>query len=220
MDGMADEPGAHAAFIRAHSRLRAVPHVPEVRLHLADDAIRLWEETERELGRADQPPPYWAFAWPGGQALARYILDHADLLVGRAVLDLGAGSGLTAIAAAMAGACAVLASDQDPFAIAAIGLNARANGVAIATTADVLDGTGEDAEVVLAADIWYEQRLAERAIGLLKRASSRGASVLVADAGRAFLPRPLLCELDTYDVPVLADLEDAQVKRVMILTLA
>jgi predicted nicotinamide N-methyase len=220
MDAMADQPDPHAAFIRAHSRLRPVPHVPEVRLHLADDAIRLWEETEGELGLTDQPPPYWAFAWPGGQALARYLLDHADLILGRAVLDLGAGSGLTAIAAALAGASAVLASDPDPFAVAAIELNAHANGVAIATAADVLDGTGEDAEVLLAADIWYEQRLAERATGLLTRASARGASVLVADVGRAFLPRTQLREVDAYDVPVVADLEDAPVKRVMILTLA
>jgi len=220
MDGMADQPDARAAFIRAHSRLRPVPHVPEVRVHLADDAITLWEETEREFGGTDQPPPYWAFAWPGGQALARYLIDHAGLVARRTVLDLGTGSGLTAIAAALAGAAAVLASDPDPFAIAAIGLNADANGVAIATAADVLDGTGEDADVVLAADIWYERRLAERTTGLLRRAAARGASVLVADVGRAFLPRELLRELDACEVPVLADLEDAPVKRVMILTMA
>lgn len=219
MDGMQTEPERATAFVRANSRLRCVPHVPEIQLHLADDAFSVWEETERALGRTDQPPPFWALAWPGSQGLARYILDHADLVAGRTVLDLGAGSGLTAIAAAVAGASAVQASDLDPFAAAAIGLNADANGVAIAVTADVLDGSGEGAEVVLAADIWYEKQLAERVLGLLRRARARDACVLVSDVGRAFLPRPLLRELAAYDVPVMADLEDAAVKRVMILTL-
>jgi predicted nicotinamide N-methyase len=217
---MDDDSGRYAAFVRDNSSLLPVPLVPEVCLHLAADAFSLWEQTELELGSTDQQPPYWAFAWPGGQALARYILDHAGLLTGRAVLDLGAGSGLTAIAASMAGASAVLASEIDPFAVAAIELNATANGVRVPVTADVLDGSGESAEIVLAADIWYERRLAERAFGLLSRAGARGATVLVADAGRAFLPRTLLRALDAYDVPVLADLEDAAIKRVMVLTLA
>src|SRR5215475_12740151 len=113
----------HAAFVRAHCRLSPVPRVPEIRLYLADDAFGLWERTERELGSADPPPPFWAFPWPGGQALARYVLDHADLVRGRTVLDLGSGSGLTAIAAALAGAGTVTASELDRFAIAAIALN-------------------------------------------------------------------------------------------------
>jgi predicted nicotinamide N-methyase len=197
-----------------------VPLVSEIRLHLAHDAISVWEATERMVGSADQPPPFWAFAWPGGQALARYLLDHANLVSGRTVLDLGAGSGLTAIAAAKAGAAAVWASEIDPFAVAAIGLNASANDVTISVLADVLDGNGEGTDVVLAADIWYQRELAERAFGLLSRASSHGAHVLVADAGRAFLPRGLLRELGAYDVPVMADLEDAAIKRTMVLTLA
>jgi predicted nicotinamide N-methyase len=217
---MTQEAGSQEAFVHANARLLAVPYVPEIRLYLAEDALSLWEETERELGSTDQPPPFWAFAWPGGQALARYILDHRDLVAGRTVLDLGAGSGLVAIAAAMAGASVVLASEPDPFAVAAIGLNARSNGVTISVTADVLDGSGEDAEVVLAADVCYERRMAERVLGLLERARSRGASILLGDPGRAFLPRELLRELDAYDVPVLADLEDAPVKRVMVLTFA
>ena len=220
MSGMTQEAGSQEAFVHANARLLAVPYVPEIRLYLAEDALSLWEETERELGSTDQPPPFWAFAWPGGQALARYILDHRDLVAGRTVLDLGAGSGLAAIAAAMAGASVVLASEPDPFAVAAIGLNARSNGVTISVTADVLDGSGEDAEVVLAADVCYERRMAERVLGLLERARSRGASILLGDPGRAFLPRELLRELDAYDVPVLADLEDAPVKRVMVLTFA
>lgn len=218
MSGMRQGTGSQEAFVHANARLLAVPYVPEIRLYLAEDALSLWEETERELGSTDQPPPFWAFAWPGGQALARYILDHRDLVAGRTVLDLGAGSGLAAIAAAIAGASVVLASEPDPFAVAAIGLNARANGVAISVTADVLDGSGENAEVVLAADVCYERRMAERVLGLLERARNRGASILLGDPGRAFLPRELLRELDAYDVPVLADLEDAPVKRVMVLT--
>jgi predicted nicotinamide N-methyase len=208
-----------ADFVLSNTRLRPVPLVPEIGLHLADDAFSVWEETERHAGRPEQPPPFWAFAWPGGQALARYLLDHPDHVAGRLVLDLGSGSGLAAIAAAMAGASAVRASETDSFARAAITLNAAANNVPVAVTGDVLDGSGEDAEVVLAADIWYEHRLASRALGLLQRARARGADVLAGDIGRAFLPRPLMHELARYDAPVIAQLEDTAVKRVLILTL-
>jgi len=208
-----------AEFVLANSMLRPVPLVPEIRLHLGDDAFSLWEAAERELGAPEQPPPFWAFAWPGGQALARYLLDHPDRVAGRAVLDLGSGSGLAAIAAAMAGASAVLASELDPFASAAIELNAAANRVPVAVTGDVLDGAGEDAAVVLAADIWYERGLADRALALLRRARARGADVLAGDVGRAFLPRSALRELAAYDVPVVAQLEDAAVTRVLVLTL-
>jgi predicted nicotinamide N-methyase len=209
----------HAAFVRANARLTAVPLVPEIRLHTADDVFSLWELTERALGGSGLPPPFWAFAWPGGQALARYVLDHADLVRGRAVLDLGSGSGLTAIAAVMAGAGTVTASELDQFAVAAIALNARANRTPVAVTGDALDGDGQGADVVLAADIWYERRLAERALGLLRRARERGASVLVGDVGRAFLPRALMRELARYEIPVVAGLEDAAVKQVLVLTL-
>ena len=212
-------PGRYADFIAANSALRPVPQVPEISLYAADDPFILWEAVERDVGRSDQPPPFWAFAWPGGQALARYVLDHPEQVSGRRVLDLGSGSGLTAIACARAGASAVLASELDPFALAAIELNARANDVSIAVTGDVLGGAGEDAQVVLAADIWYERRLAHRATGLLQRARARGADVLAGDIGRAFLPRPLMRELAAYDIPVTAELEDAAVKRVFILTL-
>jgi predicted nicotinamide N-methyase len=208
-----------AAFVLANSRLGPVPLVPEISLHLGGDAFSVWEAAEREIGASAQPPPFWAFAWPGGQALARYLLDHPEQVAGRAVLDLGSGSGLAAIAAAMAGASAVLASELDPFAISAIELNAAANQVAVALTGDVLDGAGEDAAVVLAADVWYERRLADRALGLLRRARARGAHVLAGDIGRAFLPRTALRELAAYDVPVLAELEDAAVKHVLVLTL-
>jgi predicted nicotinamide N-methyase len=208
-----------ADFVLSHTRLRPVPLVPEIVLYLADDAFGVWEDAERHTGRPEQNPPFWAFAWPGGQALARYLLDHPDHVAGRRVLDLGSGSGLAAIAAARAGASAVLASETDPFAHAAIALNAAANNVPFAVTGDVFDGSGEDAEVILAADIWYEHRLAARALGVLQRARARGACVLAGDIGRAFLPRPMLRELAGYDVPVIAQLEDAAVKRVLILTL-
>jgi predicted nicotinamide N-methyase len=211
--------GGHAAFVAANCGLRPVPEVPEISLYAADDVFSLWEAVEREVGQPDQPPPFWAFAWPGGQALARYVLDHREQVAGRRALDLGSGSGLTAIACALAGASVVLASELDPFALAAIELNAAANGVSVTATGDVLGGTGEDAEVVLAADIWYERRLAQRALGLLERARARGADALIGDIGRAFLPRSLMRELAAYEVPVIAELEDAAVKRVLVLTL-
>jgi predicted nicotinamide N-methyase len=205
-----------AQFVRATCRLAAVPQVAEVRLHLADDVIGLWQRAEDERG-AGQAPPFWAFAWPGGQALARYVLDHAGLVAGRRVLDLGSGSGLVAIAAALAGAAAVLASEIDALAVAAIGLNARANGVPAPTIlGDVLDGDGEGAEVVLAGDVWYSRPLAERVLGFIERARARGASVLVGDIGRAFLPRERFRILEARDVPVVAELEDASVKRTMV----
>jgi predicted nicotinamide N-methyase len=213
-----------SSFVLENSTLRPVPLVPEVSLHLAEDAFRVWEEAERNVGastagEAGLPPPFWAFAWAGGQALARYILDHPETVAGRSVLDLGSGSGLAAIAAAVAGASSVLASEVDPFAGAAISLNAAANCVRIDVAGDVLDGIGEDAAVILAADVWYERQFADRAITMLRRANRRGADVLVGDIGRAFLPRSTLRELASYDVPVLAELENASVKRVLILTL-
>src|SRR6266700_4924242 len=131
-------PDGYATFVAANSTLRPVPEVPEISLYAADDAFTLWEVVERSVGQSDQPPPFWAFAWPGGQALARYILDHPEQVAGRRVLDLGSGSGLTAIACAVAGASAVLASELDPFAAAAIGLNAAINGVSLGTTGDLL----------------------------------------------------------------------------------
>jgi predicted nicotinamide N-methyase len=204
------------SFVRSACLLRPVPGVEEIRLHLAADALRLWQRTEDERG-AGQPPPFWAFAWPGGQALARYLLDRPGLVADRRILDLGSGSGLVAIAAAMAGAAAVTASEIDPLAVAAIRLNARANRVPAPVVAgDVLDGDGDGAQVVLAGDVWYSRDLAGRVLGFLERVTARGASVLAGDIGRAFLPRHRFRVLDARDVPVLADLEDASVKRTMV----
>jgi predicted nicotinamide N-methyase len=207
------------AFIRENCSLRPVPLVPEIVLHLAEDAFGVWEEAERAAHGTELPPPFWAFAWAGGQAMARYILDHPDVVAGRSVLDLGSGSGVAAVAAALAGASTVLASEVDPIATAAIGLNAAANSVHIDVVGDALDGSGNEAAVLLAADVWYERHLADRAITILRRGRDRGADVLVGDIGRAFLPRPLLRELAAYDVPVLAELENTSVKRALILTL-
>ena len=211
---------AHDEFVKANTSLRPVPFVPEVRLYLGDDAFALWERTELRAGNTGLPPPFWAFAWPGGQALARYLLDHPAMVSGRTVLDLGSGSGLAAIAAALAGAAGVVASDIDPVAVAAIRLNAAANGTAATVVGDVFDGDGVGADVLLAADIWYERRLAQAALGLFCRASARGARVLAADVGRAFLPTADLREVACYQVPVHAELEDAAVKRAMVLEFA
>ncbi len=203
-----------AAFVRAHTRLTPVPLVPEISLHLAEEPFGIWEQTEHELGLAGLPPPFWAFAWAGGQALARYLLDQAGLVAGRRVLDVAAGSGLVAIGAALAGAGPVTATEVDRFAAAAIGLNARANGTAVTVTlADVLDGDGDDADMVLAGDVWYEKSMATRFLGFLNRASARGRDVLVGDPGRAYLPRANLEPVARYDVLVPRALEDADIKR-------
>jgi predicted nicotinamide N-methyase len=188
--------------------LTPVPLVPEIRLHRTSDIYGLWERT------AEPAPPFWAIPWAGGQALARYVLDHRQLVRGRRVLDVGAGSGLVAIAAALAGATTVIAADIDARAIAAISRNSRANGVAVnAVLMDALHRDGDDADVVLVGDAFYERELAQRMLAFLRRASHRGASVLVGDIGRTYLPRHSLIPLTSYDVPVLADVEDASVKH-------
>jgi predicted nicotinamide N-methyase len=211
---------AHAAFVRDHTTISSIPGLPEIRLYLSEDAIGLWERTETEAGESDRQPPFWGFAWAGGQALARYVLDHPQVVAGRRVVDLGSGSGLTAIAAALAGASAVLASELDPFAFAAIELNAAANGVVIDTTGDLLDQQAADVDIVLAADIWYEKELSARALAYCQRAARNGATVLVGDIGRKFLPRELMREVASYEVPVMADLESAAIKKALVLALA
>lgn len=202
-------------FIRANTRLLSVPHTPEIRLHVADEATELWQRTEEELEQIGLPPPFWAFAWAGGQALARYLLDHPDLVTGRRVVDFASGSGLCAIAAAMAGAGHVLASDLDPFALRAVPLNAAANGVAdrIAITGANLLETMPDCEVVLAADVFYESDLAQAVTRWLIDAKSQGRTVLIGDPGRTYLPKDRLTCLATYAVPVSRSLEDADIKR-------
>lgn len=207
-------------FIRAHTRLLPVPHAPEISLHVAEEATELWQKTEDELATIDLPPPFWAFAWAGGQALARYVLDHPETVRGRKVLDFASGSGLVAIAAAKAGAASVVAADIDAFAAAAIGLNAAANGVAVAVRLDDLIGRDEGWETVLAGDVCYERELAARVIDWLSSLSQRGATVLIGDPGRSYLPRERLAEVATYQVPVTRALEDAEIKKSSVWRLA
>lgn len=200
-------------------RLAQVPLVPQLRMFLADDAIVLWARLEAEAG---QPlaAPFWASAWVGGQALARYVLDHPDTVAGRDVLDLASGSGLVAIAAALAGARAVTANDVDPYAIAAIGVNAEVNGVAVTTLlGDILDGDGGGAEVVLAGDALYHESIAERVVPFLARAANRGARVLVGDPGRGHLPVGSLDVVATYPISVVGPPEDAQIERTNVFAL-
>ncbi len=201
------------AFIRAETRLLPVPHAPEILLHVADEATELWQKTEEELGEIGLAPPFWAFAWAGGQALARYILDHPESVRGKRVLDFASGSGLVAIAAMKAGAAEAVACDIDAFAVAAIALNAGANGVAVAPVREDLVGQDGGWDAVLAGDICYERDLAARVTGWLMSLSRRGATVLIGDPGRSYLPRESLENLAQYQVPVTRTLEDADIKK-------
>jgi predicted nicotinamide N-methyase len=210
-------------FIRENTRLRPVPHVPEISLYVADEAVPLWQKTEEELGEIGLPPPFWAFAWAGGQALARYILDHPEVVRGKRVLDLACGSGLVAIAAVKAGAAQTIANDIDQFAMPAIALNANANKVSIELeTIDRLNPAAklEAFGVVLAGDIFYERDTAARALSFLQRMKAQGASVLVGDPGRSYLPKDKMTVLVEYEVPVIRDLEDAEIKRTKVWALA
>jgi predicted nicotinamide N-methyase len=200
-------------FVLANTRLLAPPLTPEIRLWLADEAVPLWKKTEEELGAIGLPPPFWAFAWAGGQALARYVLDHADLVRGKRVLDFASGSGLIAIAAAQAGAAQATGSDIDAFAIAAIEANAALNGVAVAPRLENLIGADEGWEVVLAGDIAYEKELAGAAMDWLASLAGRGATVLVGDPRRSYLPLDRLACVIEYSVPVTRELEDSEIKR-------
>src|SRR5262245_35788553 len=201
-------------FILANTKLLPVPLVPEIELRLAEESLPIWQKTEEELQAHNIPPPYWAFAWAGGQALARYILDHVDLVAGRRVLDLGSGSGLAAIAAAKASAAAVHAAEIDAFAIAAIAMNAEANGVSVlAMERDLLADADVAAEVLLVGDLFYERALAERTLAYCELARARQAQVLVGDPQRSYFPRHRFEPLAEYAVPVTRELEDAEIKR-------
>ena len=203
---------ARARFISAHTRLLPVPHAPEIVLHVADEATVLWQKTEGELGEIGLPPPFWAFAWAGGQALARYVLDNPGIVRGRRVLDFASGSGLVAIAAAKAGAAHVTACDIDAFAASAMAVNAQANGVQLhPVCADLVD-TDEAWDVVLAGDVSYERDMAHRVTHWLGALAQRGASVLIGDPGRTYLARDRLEPVADYRVPVTRDLEDADFK--------
>lgn len=225
-------------FILANTRLLAPPLVPEIKLHLAEESLPIWQKTEEELGAMNVPPPYWAFAWAGGQALARYIHDNPELVRGSRVLDLGSGSGLTAIAAKLAGATSVLAADIDTMALAAVTLNAQANAVEIdVTPEDLLSGdpgacgygtlaraagaspvdAGEGADprtsVILVGDLFYERQLADKVLTFINKAAATGAVVLIGDPQRSYFPRGRFTCVAEYQVPVTRELEDAEIKH-------
>ena len=204
-----------AEFIVGNTRLQAPPHTPELRLHLADEITPIWRLTEEALAEIGLPPPFWAFAWAGGQALARYLLDHPETVAGKRVVDFASGSGIVAIAAMKAGAAQVLAADIDGFCGPAIALNAKANGVSVDyTERDLLDAPPPtDVDVFLAGDICYEKPLAERVIAWLQAARAGGATVLIGDPGRTYFPRQGLDKLAEYQVPTTRELEDYEVKK-------
>ena len=210
---LADPSEDRSAFIRAHTQLVAVPHAPEIVLHLATEATPLWLKTEEELGEIGLPPPFWAFAWAGGQALARHLLDHPSLVAGKRVLDFGSGSGLAGIAAAKAGAASVVATDIDSFALAAMALNADANGVTLEIEPADLVGTVGNWDVILAGDVCYERDMATSATAWLEGLALGGATVLIGDPGRAYLPKDRLEALAVYQVATTRELEDSEVKR-------
>jgi predicted nicotinamide N-methyase len=200
-----------ADFVRAHTRLAPVPFVPEVLLHQADEPIALWEATE--AAGTEQPPPFWAFAWAGGQALARYVLDDPGPVAGRGVLDLATGSGLVAVAAARAGARPVTANDIDPLALAAAAANARANDVEVRLAQGDLLRTDDRYAVILAGDVFYSREMSARVLPFLRRAAGRGSLVLVGDPARAYLPTDRMIKRASYDVPVIESLESVPVRH-------
>ena len=209
-----------ARFIRDNTRLQPVSHTPEISLWLADEVTPIWRLTEEELGEMGLPPPFWAFAWAGGQALARWLLDHPQAVEGRRVLDLAAGSGLVGIAAMKAGAASVLAADIDPFCAAAVAANAEANGVQIAFTADnLLEAAPAAFDLICAGDVFYEGPMAQAMLAWLKQARAAGSSVLVGDPGRTYFPKSGLSLLAEYSVPTTRELEDQEVKRTRVWSL-
>jgi predicted nicotinamide N-methyase len=210
-------------FILNNTTLLPVPLVPEISLHLAHESVPLWQKTEEELGEIGLPPPFWAFAWAGGQALARYVLDNPEIVRGMSVIDLASGSGLVAIAALKAGARTVLAADIDPFAVAAIKLNLSRlsdNATWQITSQDLLNKSPADCDVILVGDLFYEKHLAERVFAWLQQAQSNNTSILIGDPGRSYLPKDKLIKCTEYNVPVTRDLEDAEIKRTAVWTLS
>ncbi|HJV41026.1 methyltransferase [Caulobacter sp.] len=213
------------AFIRENTRLQTPPHTPELSLHLADEITPIWKLTEEALEKIGLPPPFWAFAWAGGQALARYVLDHPEIVAGKRVIDFASGSGIVAIAAMKAGAKSVLAADIDVFCEAAISLNAQANGVEVGfTDVNLLDapppiGPPSGADVLLAGDICYEKPMAEAVMDWLRQGRAGGAGVLIGDPGRTYFRKDDLMKLAEYQVETTRELEDFAVKRTSVWTL-
>jgi predicted nicotinamide N-methyase len=204
-------------FVHANTAVAAAPLVPEIRLHLATEVTPLWQATESELARKGLEPPFWAFAWPGGQALARHVLDHPELVQGRRVLDIAAGSGIAAIAAARAGAAQVVANEIDEFAAAALALNARINRAAVEISRrDLLGGGSDGFDLILAGDVCYERPMSDRMVPWLRARAAEGALVLLGDPGRAYLPSAGLVALARYDVPTTLELEDRTLRQTVV----
>ena len=209
------------AFILENTRLQTPPHTPELELYLADEITPIWKMTEEALAEIGLPPPFWAFAWAGGQALARYILDHPDIVAGKRVIDFASGSGIVGIAAMRAGAAHVLAADIDGFCGATLALNAQANGVAVDfTDENLLDQAAPPADVILAGDICYEKPMADAVMAWLTEARARGTTVLIGDPGRSYFPRSGLTKLAEYQVATTRELEDQEVKKTCVWTLS
>ncbi|MBI3968467.1 MAG: methyltransferase [Chloroflexi bacterium] len=207
------------AFVLQHTRLQSPPLVPELYLHLADEVTPIWQLVEADRGDADVPLPFWATAWAGGQAIARYLLDHPKEVSGRRVLDLATGSGLCAIAAVKAGAVDVLAVDVDPISEAAVALNADANDVIVPfLRRDLLDAKPPSTDLILAGDVCYEKQLAERVLTWLRSAKARGARVLLGDPNRNYLPREGLVRLADYHVPTTREVEGMDSKVAAVFT--
>ncbi len=207
------------AFIRANTRIGAVPGLP-IRMHLADELTPIWEATEKDLAEANVAPPFWAFPWAGGQALARYVLDNPEIVRGKLVLDIACGSGLVGIAAALAGAAEVVANDIDPICEAAVALNAELNGVSISYSGgDLLHGDPPDFDVILAADVFYEQTPARLFRAMLARAHANGAAVFAGDPGRTYFPRDAFRQVAEYAVETTTEIENHPVKTARVWTL-
>lgn len=203
-----------AAFIRANTLLHEPPLVPELKLYLASEIVPIWQMTEEELEQSGLPPPFWAFAWAGGQALSRYILDHPEVVRGKRVLDFGSGSGLIAIAAMKAGAASVVAADIDPFAVASIRLNAEVNGVSVVVADDNLVGAANGGwDVILIGDMCYERPLAESIEIWVRSLVAEGAEALIGDPGRTYLPKSGLEKIISYAVKTTRELEDTDVRN-------
>lgn len=209
-----------AAFIRRETRVKPVPHAEEILLHVADEAMDLWQKTEEELGELGLAPPFWAFAWAGGQGLARYILDNPETVRARRIVDFACGSGLVGIAAMKAGAASCHCVDIDPFALEATRLNAELNGVTLSLeTADITEAGMPEADLVICGDVFYDRHMANKVIRFLDRLQEAGIEVLVGDPGRSYLPQDRLCELAAYSVPVVGALEDNEIKRTRVFRL-
>ncbi len=212
--------GSRRSFVLRHTRLQPVPGFDRLRLHLADEVLPLWHAVQAELGDPDALLPFWAFAWSGGLALARYLGEHHEVVAGRTVLDLATGSGLVAVVAMQAGAASATGADIDLFAEAAVELNARANGVRVGFVGrDLLDEDPPEADVILAGDVWYEAPLADRVLPWLRRATKRGTLVITGDPGRRYLPVDALDEVARYQVRTTTELEDLALKHGRVFTL-